>query len=46
LAQSGLTVKDICEKVGYGDRVYFYEVFKRITGATPGEYRKRIRENE
>ncbi len=31
---------DIASEVGYSDMKYFSQVFKSITGATPGQYRK------
>ena len=31
---------DIAEQVGFSDIKFFYEVFRKITGKTPGEYRK------
>lgn len=33
-------VTDIAEQVGFTDMKFFYEVFKKITGKTPGDYRK------
>ena len=36
-----INVKDIGQRVGYRDSSYFTKVFKRITGATPSEYRYR-----
>ena len=33
-------VTDIAEQAGFSDMKFFYEVFKKITGKTPGEYRK------
>ncbi|MGE5582843.1 MAG: AraC family transcriptional regulator [Bacillota bacterium] len=35
-----LKVTDIAYQVGFKDMKFFYEVFKKITGKTPGEYRK------
>jgi two-component system response regulator YesN len=35
------TFKEICFEVGYHDPNYFSRVFKKITGLTPSEFRKR-----
>jgi signal transduction histidine kinase/ligand-binding sensor domain-containing protein/DNA-binding response OmpR family regulator len=37
-----LTLSEISYKVGYSDSAYFTRIFKKITGSTPGEYRKNI----
>lgn len=37
------TIKDIAERVGYLNTTYFCKVFKRVTGQTIGEYRKKNR---
>ena len=34
-------VIDIASEVGYNDIKFFNQIFKRITGLTPGEYRKK-----
>ena len=34
-------VADIAFQVGFSDLKFFYEVFKKITGKTPGDYRKK-----
>ncbi len=39
LSVTDLAIKDICEEVGYQDMKTFYQVFKKITGKTPKEYR-------
>lgn len=43
LRQTSRTVADIADGVGFGDLKFFYEVFKKITGTTPGDYRKERR---
>ncbi|MBE6883723.1 MAG: AraC family transcriptional regulator [Ruminococcaceae bacterium] len=47
LEDTGLKIKDIAERCGYKDPLYFAQVFKKETGKTPSAYRKinkRIRE--
>lgn len=39
LMNTDMKVVDIALQVGFNDIKFFYEVFKRITGKTPGEYR-------
>lgn len=46
LADTMVNIKDVSSYVGYRDSNYFTKVFKRITGATPSEYRLRILQNE
>lgn len=41
LSHSFMSVKDIGKSVGYTDSNYFTRLFKRSTGYTPTEYRKR-----
>lgn len=41
LAQTSLPVSEICTQVGYSDLKYFAQIFKRETGLTPGQYRRR-----
>lgn len=36
------TVSEIAEKCGFGDVSYFVRFFKKQTGITPGEYKKRL----
>lgn len=38
-----LTIKDISERVGYLNVTYFCKIFKKVTGETIGEYRKKNR---
>lgn len=40
LEQPGSKVIEVCEQVGYSDYTYFYQVFKRIEGISPSEYKK------
>ncbi|HHW47290.1 MAG TPA: AraC family transcriptional regulator [Clostridiaceae bacterium] len=42
LRTTDMKVIDIASQVGIKDIKFFYEVFKKITGQTPGEYRKRV----
>ena len=44
LIRSGnLRLTDISQMVGYDDQSYFTKVFRRITGMSPHEYRKKVR---
>ncbi|MGN0746472.1 MAG: helix-turn-helix transcriptional regulator [Aristaeellaceae bacterium] len=43
LRETELTAREISERVGYKESRYFYNVFKRYTGATAFEYRTRAR---
>lgn len=36
------SIQDIAAEVGYSDRKFFYELFKRKKGMLPGEYRKKF----
>ena len=38
-----LRLTDISQMVGYDDQSYFTKVFRRITGMSPNEYRKKVR---
>lgn len=42
LAGSDLTVRQVADRVGFGDPAYFCRFFRRETGSTPGEYRRDI----
>lgn len=41
LANSNLTVKEVCYMVGYKDPNYFSRIFKKKIGLTPSEYIKK-----
>lgn len=40
LSTSDMPIAKIATECGYDDPVYFSQVFKRITGYSPTEYRK------
>ncbi|GGI44123.1 hypothetical protein GCM10008018_05530 [Paenibacillus marchantiophytorum] len=40
LKQSGLSVAEIAEKIGYTNSSYFYRMFKKNFGVTPTDFRK------
>lgn len=40
LKSTDMKVLDIASQVGFNDLKFFYEVFKKITGKTPGDLRK------
>jgi len=41
LKTTDMKVTDIASQVGFSDIKFFYEVFKKITGETPGDHRKK-----
>jgi transcriptional regulator GlxA family with amidase domain len=41
LEKGKLTVEQVCIEVGYGDFGFFRNIFKRLTGLTPQEYKKK-----
>ena len=41
LRQSDMKVVDVASRSGFNDIKFFYEVFKKITGETPGDYRNK-----
>lgn len=43
LAEGKDKINIICEKTGFKDQRYFSQVFKKVFGYTPGEYRKNDR---
>jgi len=40
LGETSLPVDEICYMVGFGDKKFFYRLFKKITGTTPALFRK------
>ncbi|MFS0643600.1 response regulator [Siminovitchia sp. 179-K 8D1 HS] len=43
LETTSLRINEIADRLGYSDITYFSNLFKRKTGVTPSEYRKRVR---
>lgn len=41
LEQTNLQVNEIAEKCGFADSEYFSKCFKKVTGTTPGKWRKK-----
>ena len=41
LAQTSLRVSEIADRLGYADIAYFSNIFKKITGETPTDYRNK-----
>ncbi len=46
LLSTDLTVRDICQRIGYSDEKLFRRVFSRNVGCTPGAYRKRFKQSK
>lgn len=40
LQEEGDKINQICEKTGFSDQKYFSQVFKKVFGCSPGEFRK------
>lgn len=40
ILEKGLEIKNVAEIIGYSDLAYFYRVFKKHFGVTPGDLRK------
>lgn len=40
LLETDLSVKEVSQRVGYDDPVYFSQIFKKVMGASPNSYRK------
>jgi len=40
LVQTGLSVKDVAEELGYKDPYYFSRLFKKVQGCAPSRYRE------
>ncbi|WP_027307832.1 response regulator [Caloramator sp. ALD01] len=39
LSNRNMSIKEICQEIGYNDPNYYCKIFKKITGMTPTEYR-------
>ena len=46
LANTILSMHDIAESVGFNSTEYFFRIFKKHTGMTPGEFRAKAREED
>jgi len=42
LERGAVSIQEVCAKIGYEDIAFFRSLFKRHTGMTPAEYRKRF----
>jgi len=42
LENSRISIKEVCQKIGYNDPNYYCKIFKKITGMTPTEYRAAV----
>ena len=45
LAIPNILVKEVADRLGYEDPLYFSRVFKRVIGLSPEEYRRRLTED-
>ena len=43
LIKESLSVKEVAFAVGYTDQLYFSRAFKRLSGSSPSEHRKRVK---
>jgi transcriptional regulator GlxA family with amidase domain len=43
LEQEDLPIEEVSEEVGYMDISFFRRLFKRLTGLSPGQYRRMFR---
>ncbi|CAM4442786.1 AraC family transcriptional regulator [Paenibacillus endophyticus] len=43
LRDTAATLQEVADYVGYQDNIYFNRMFKKQTGITPGQYRKKYR---
>ncbi len=42
LRKENLTMQEIADQCGFSDANYFARTFRKITGQSPGEYRKTV----
>lgn len=43
LRETTATLQEVADNIGYPDSIYFNRIFKKQTGLTPGEYRKKYK---
>lgn len=41
MTEEKLSIREVCERLGYSSQAYFIHLFKKTKGITPGQYRKR-----
>jgi AraC-like DNA-binding protein len=46
LSSDGMSITDVAIVSGFSGTSYYGEIFKRITGISPGEYRRKLRTGE
>ena len=42
LIESEMLIPEVADRVGYDDMKYFHQIFRKIVGMSPGEYRKLV----
>ncbi|MNR49318.1 HTH-type transcriptional activator Btr [compost metagenome] len=42
LGETNLTIDQIIGRIGWENKKYFFRIFKKLTGATPTEYRLKL----
>jgi AraC-like DNA-binding protein len=45
VSDDGMSITDVAAAAGFSGASYYGELFKRTTGTSPGEYRRRLRES-
>jgi AraC-like DNA-binding protein len=46
LARTSESVTNVCFRTGFNDRSYFSRVFRKLTGVTPTQFRKKSKSSQ